>query len=181
MKRTKKLTISAACVALGVVFMLLGYFLEMLDLTAVALSSLVMVFVYIELGHPYTYMVWAATSLLAFIFYQGSLLWIEYLLIFGSFPIIKGYLERLPRWCWIPLKLTFAAASTSLLALFSYYVLSIPLINPSESLFGITGVALYAILGGILLVAFLAYDLFIIVMVRFYNEKLRPKLWRLLK
>ena len=181
MKFTKKLTFSAVSVALGVVFMLLGFFLEMLDLTAAALASLVMVFIYLEVGHPYTFAVWIATSLLAFLFYQGSLLWIEYFLVFGIYPIIKGYIEKLPRWSWIPIKLVFCAVSCLGLVLFSHFVRAMPIISEGDALFGISGNLLCMILGAVLLVAFLCYDLFINVMVRFYLVKLRPKLSKLLK
>lgn len=181
MKLTKKLTFSAVSVALGIVFMLLGYFLEMLDLTAAAMSSLVMVFVYLEVGHPYTYGVWIITSLLAFLFYQGSLLWIEYFLVFGIYPIIKGYIERLPRWSWIPLKLLFGGVACVAFALFSHFVLAMPIIAEGEALLGVSGTALYIIFGVVLLLAFICYDLFINVMVRFYLEKIRPKLAKLLK
>ena len=33
MRKTKKITLGAACIALGVLFMALGYFIEVLDLT----------------------------------------------------------------------------------------------------------------------------------------------------
>ena len=42
MKETKKLTFASMAVALGVLFMTLGYFIEVLDLTVAALCSMLM-------------------------------------------------------------------------------------------------------------------------------------------
>ena len=70
-------------IALGVVFMVLGAVVDVLDLTACAISSLLVVFVYLEIGSPYTWLVWMCTSLLSFVFFPGKALWIEYLMIFG--------------------------------------------------------------------------------------------------
>ena len=52
MKETKKLTISAMTVALGVVFMVVGAVFEVLDLSTAVLASLLVVFIYIEIGSP---------------------------------------------------------------------------------------------------------------------------------
>ena len=52
MRQTKKLTLSAMIVALGTVSMVLGAVIEVFDLTAVALASALVAFVYIELGSP---------------------------------------------------------------------------------------------------------------------------------
>ena len=108
MRQTKKLTLSAVSVALGVVFMVIGGFLDVLDLSACALASLISVFVFIEIGSPYTYLVWLATSLITFVMFPGSAIWIEYLAVFGIYPIIKAYIERAPRFLWLILKLIYA-------------------------------------------------------------------------
>ena len=72
MRQTKKVTLSAAVVALSILFLVLGAFVDVLDLSACALASLLVVFVYIEIGSPYTYLVWLATSLTAFLFLSGN-------------------------------------------------------------------------------------------------------------
>ena len=63
MSQTKKLALSATLTALGTVFMVLGGFIEVLDLTVCALASLLVAFVYIEIGAPYYWLVWICTSL----------------------------------------------------------------------------------------------------------------------
>ena len=77
-------------VALGVVFMTIGAFVPSLDMTSAALTSLIVVLIFIEIGSPYTYLVWLATSLIGFIFFSGSAVWLQYLLVFGIYPILKA-------------------------------------------------------------------------------------------
>ncbi len=180
MKRTKKLTVSAMLVALGTVFMVLGAAFEVLDLTAVALASLLMVFAYIELGTPYTFLVWLGTSLLTFIFYPGHFLWLEYLLIFGFYPLAKGYIERLNRPFWLPLKLVYANLTFFLLNILSDLLIGISVFS-DMSFFGLNKTAVYIIAGVLLNVAFIAYDIFINVMVRFYFDKLQRRFAKFLR
>lgn len=181
MKQTKKLTLSAMIVALGTAFMILGAVIEVLDLTAVALASVLVAFVYIEIGSPYTWLVWLCTALLTFLMYQHSPMWFIYLTLFGIYPILKGYIEKLKRIFWWPIKLVFGNASFALMLFCMQYITGLPFINPDDSFFGIKGEALYAVTWILFNVAFIAFDFFITVMVRYYMEKLRPRLRKLLK
>ena len=180
MKETKKLTISAMTVALGTVFMALGAVFSVLDLSCAVLASLLVSFIYIEIGSPYTWLVWLGTSLASFLMFSGSLMWIVYLTIFGIYPILKGYIERLPRWTWFILKLLFVNVMITLLVLFcepltgqSFFgdVSDIPLV-PSVA---------YAVLWVLLNIAFILYDKMIVIMVVFYERRLRPRFKNLLK
>ena len=182
MKSTKKLTLSAMIVALGTVFMVLGVILEVFDLTAVALASVLVAFVYIEIGSPYTWLVWLSTTLTTAILYPGSAMWVIYFLLFGIYPILKGYIEKLPRAFWWPIKLAFANIAFILMVLVVERITGIPFINPEEELFGlISGKALYIVTWVLLNLAFVLYDIFIVVMVRYYMEKLRPRFKKILK
>ena len=181
MKQTKKLTLSAMVVALGTVFMVLGAVIEVFDLTAVALASVLVAFVYIELGSPYTWLVWLCTTLATFLFYQHSPMWLIYLVLFGIYPILKGYIEKLPRLFWWPIKMVFGNVSCLIMVWGIKLLTGIPFISPDQRLFGITATALYIVTWILLNVAFIAYDLFLVVMVRYYIEKLRPRFRNLLK
>ena len=175
LRQTKKLTVSAMAVALGVVFMALGFFVEVLDLTAAALCSLVMVFMFIEIGSPYTFMTWLATTLLGFIFFQSSFVWITYGLVFGIYPIVKAYIERLrKRVLWLPLKLAYGAVTIYLLAKVSELLFGIPLVASDNKIF------LAAVYAG-LIVAFILYDICITVCVRTYFARFRQRISKLLK
>lgn len=161
-------------VALGVVFMLLGAVVDVLDLSVCALASLLVVFAYLEIGSPYTWLVWMCTSVISFIIFPGKALWIEYLLIFGIYPLLKAYIERLPRKFWLIVKLVYANAVIFLLSYFVKLIFKMPLVE-SEIPWMVP--VMYVLMN----VAFVAYDLFITVMVRFYLGKFRNKIKHLLK
>ena len=174
MRKTKKITLSAMIVALSTVFMVLGAVFEVLDLSVCALASMLVCFVYIEIGSPYTWLVWLCTTLTTFVCFPGSVVWIEYFLIFGIYPILKAYIERLPRKFWLIIKLMFINAIIWLLMFAVEYILGIPFFAVDEIWLK---VAIYLLMN----VAFIAYDLFITVLVRFYFEKLRHRFKNLLK
>ena len=181
MKQTKKLTLSAMVVALGTVFMMLGSVIEAFDLTAVALASVLVAFVYIELGSPYTWLVWLCTTLTTFLFAQARpAMWIYYLVLFGIYPILKGYIEKLARIFWWPIKIVFGNVAL-IFMLLGMRLVGVPFIDPNESLFGIKGFALYVITWILFNVALIAYDYFLGVMVRYYMDKIRPRFKRILK
>ncbi len=179
MKETKKLALSAVAVALGVVFMLLGAFFEPLDLASSCLSSVLLLFIYIEVGAPYTYLVWLCTSLISFIAFPSGLMWIMYLMVFGVYPIVKGYIERAKRVLWWPLKLLFGAVSMTALFLIINFVFGTPLIE--EGLFGLPTPVLYIGTAALGALSFVLYDIFLTAAVRVYYLKIRNKLKSLLK
>ncbi len=174
MKETKKITLSAMLVALGVVIMLLGAVIEMLDLSVGAIASLIVVFVFIEIGKPYHFLVWICTSLILALIYPGSAMWVEYLLIFGIYPILKAYIERLPKWSWWPVKILYINAIVAFLAFGMEMLLGIPFFEDEG-----TGmrIAFWVLLN----VAFVMYDIFLRTLIRVYILKYRERFSKLLK
>ena len=180
MKQTKKLTLSAMIVALGTVFMKLGSVIEVFDLTAAALASMLVAFVYVEIGSPYTWLVWLATSFLTFILPPMASVSIMYFLLFGIYPILKGYIEKFPRIFWWPIKIIIGNISLILMVLMLQMV-GLPFVKTDEAFLGITGKYLYIITWMLFNIAMVLYDFFIVVMVRYYMEKLRPRFKKILK
>ena len=174
MSQTKKITLSAMMVALGTAFMIIGAVIEVLDLTVCALASMLVVFIFLEIGSYYPWLVWICTSLATGLLYPASLIWIEYALIFGVYPLIKAYIEKLPRWSWIIVKLVYANAVIWALFFICEKLLGVPFFTDEARWMRVLTYILTN-------VAFLAYDLFITVMVRFYYDKLRPRFKKLLK
>lgn len=174
MRRTKRVTLSSMLVALSVVMMVVGAVLDVLDLSACALASLVMVFAYIEIGAPYTYLIWICTTVISGLIFPGSLVWIEYLLVFGVYPILKAYIEKLPKLFWWPAKLVYINAIIWLLIYFVDLIFGTPFLEGDT-------VWLRAATYLLINVAFVMYDLFITVMVRFYFDRLRHRFLRFLK
>ena len=174
MRATKKLTLSAILVALGAVIMSFGAMFELVDLTVSAIASLLIVFIYLEIGSPYTWLSWLATSLVTFIVFPGKMIWLTYFLVFGLYPILKAYIERLSRTVWLLLKLLYVNAVIWALFFLSELIFSLPFFT-EDALW--LKVILYAVIN----VGFIAYDLFINVSVRIYYGKIRQKIIRLLK
>ena len=174
MKETKKLTLSAILTALGVVIMLLGAVIEVLDLSVGALASLIVVFVFVEIGKPYHWLVWICTSILTALIYPGSALWVEYLLIFGIYPILKSYIERLPKWSHWPVKLAYINAVVAFLAFAMEKLLGIPFFEDE-------GAWMRALFWILLNVAFVLYDFFLKVLLRAYFVKYRERILSMIK
>jgi hypothetical protein len=175
MNQTKKITLSAMMVALGTVIMILGAVIEVLDLTVCALAALTVVFIYLEIGSYYPWLVWICTSLATLLLYPGSLVWAEYFLVFGIYPLIKAYIERLPKWTWLLIKLVYI--NVVVMSIFAVSELVLPNSFFKEGVG--TGMKIFTWV--LLNAAFVAYDFFISTMVRFYYVKLRPRFKKFLK
>ena len=174
MRQTKKITLSAMIVALSAAFMALGGLVEVLDLSVLAFVSLLVAFVYIEIGSPYTWLVWLCSSLAAFLLVPGSIVWVEYLTVFGIYPILKAYIEKLRRPIWLPIKLIYINAVLWGL-FFTFEILFDYPIFIYDKLW--IKIAVYFIAN----VAFVAYDLFLTVLIRAYFQKIRNRFKHLLK
>lgn len=174
MRATKRLTLSAMAVALGAVLLAAGAVWEVVDLTAAAVASLIMAFVYIELGSPYTYFVWLGTSLASFIIFPSSIVWAEYLAVFGIYPLLKALIERAPRILWWVCKLVYINAVIAALMLLVEQLFGVPFFDGGSLLVN-------AALWVLIVVAFVAYDMFLTVMVRLYMAKYRKRIRKYLK
>ena len=183
MKQTKKITLSAASVALTVLFMALGAYIELFDLTSAALSSIIMAFVFIEVGKPYTYLVWLGSSLLGFVFFSHSLVPITYFLVFGIYPILKAYIEKMKKPLWIPIKLLVFAVCSAAIIFTSTVLFGIPFFEDDIAIpwlkenAAIFKVAVY--LG--LVAALMVYDYFMTMMIRAYFSAFRKRIAHLSK
>lgn len=161
-------------VAMGVAFMALSSFIEVMDLTVCAAVSLIVVFIYLEVGVGYAWGVYLSTSVLAFILVPVKLMCFEYFFMFGVYPLLKAFIERLPRFSWIFIKLIFVNAMLWIIFLFVEVLMGGVFFEGSNLLYK---AALYVFMN----VTFIVYDIFITVMVRFYYDKIRPRIRRILK
>ncbi len=174
MTKTKKLTLSAILCALGVALMAMGSFIDILDLSVCAVVSLIVVFVYLEVGMSYAFGVYIVTSLLSLLIVPSKLIFVEYFLLFGIYPLLKALTEKLPRPTWLPIKLLFFNGIIWLVILVFEFLFGVPFIE-GDTL--ILKIGFYLLLN----VTFVVYDIFITVMVRFYYEKLRKRFKSFLK
>lgn len=174
MRTTKKITVSSMVVALGAIFLIIGSYISAVDLILEVIASLLAVFVYIEIGSPYTWLVWLATTLTVAFLPNGISVAGMYLLVFGIYPILKAYIERTPRVIWWPIKLVYINVIIVILALAVRLITGASMFT-SELL--IVNVALWVLIN----VAFVAYDMFITVAVRLYMLKYRKIFAKFLK
>ena len=175
MRQTKKITLSAIMVAMGVVFLAIGTLTQIMDLAISAFASLIMIFVCLEIGKPYNFLVWLATTLLTFVFFPHSLTFVTYLLVFGFYPILKSYIERLPHAFWILLKLVYINAVMVILIFVSEFITGAKFFSEGIELW--LKVVIYVLCN----IAFFVYDMFLVVMIRYYLFRLRPRFAKYLK
>ena len=83
--------------SLGVALMYLGSLVEILDLSAAAIASLIVVVVMTEIGSYYPFAVYAATGLLAFAVLPGKSVSVVYIGFFGYYPIVRRFIEKLDK------------------------------------------------------------------------------------
>lgn len=171
MKRTKKLALSALLAAMTVVLLLLGGLVELLDLSAAALASLLVMLVSFELGAGYATLLWAVAATLSLILYpSGASLFYAAI---GLYPLLKRRLERFPRPIEWTLKMLCAALLLAAYVLIGKFVLMLA----DEVLTGWL-LPVFLLLS---LCAFVLYDVALSRLVVFYGLRLRPRLERLFK
>jgi len=92
-KATRRLTASAILAALGVVLLLLGSFVQVLDLSMAAIASILVVFAVIEIGGKYPMLIYAVTSVLSLLLLPVKTAALIYFVFAGYYPILKAVLE----------------------------------------------------------------------------------------
>ncbi len=180
MKKTKILVLSAALVALSIVLMLLGSLVEVLDLVALFMASIGLVFAMIEFGRGWPWMIYAATAILSILLLPNKFTACEYAMVVGLLPMLKSYFERLPRVWELVLKYaTFNLLFAGTVVVF-YFLLGMP--YEAITIFSVTipayivPVALF-VLGNI---CYICYDLLLTRLIIFYYAKLRDRIRRAL-
>ena len=152
-KATRYLTASAVLAALGVIFLALGAFVEVLDLTMAAVASLTVVFAVIELKGKYPLLVYLVTSVLAILLLPSKTPALVYLLFAGYYPIVKalleGYFSRALSWVLKMLIFNAAAVAIVLVSVKVFLLYSVEwqawyivLLLPLSAVFAVYDVAL---------------------------------------
>ena len=172
MKRTKKLTLCALCTALTVILLLLGSFVEVLDLTMAGVGCCFVIFMHLELGGIYPFFLWGASATLSLLLLPSGGAGLFFALI-GLYPLLKAMLERLPRTVEWVLKILICLLILTAYVLLARFVFLLP----------------DAVLSGFLLpvfllvatLAFIAFDIALSRLIVFYGIKIRPRIAHLLK
>lgn len=164
--RTRRLTMGALFVALGVVLLWLGAVVEVLDLSLAAIASMLTVLGVIEFGGAFPWLVWAVTSVLSLILLPVKFPALLYALFAGVYPMLKAAFERLrPLFAW-PLKLSAFNSALVLLVLLADFVLGLP----------DTGLGFTLPVFGLANLTFVIYDIALSRLILVYLIKLRSRL-----
>ena len=170
-KRTKYLTVSAMLSALGVVCLMLGSFIEVLDLTTAVMASILCIYAVIEMGGPYPWGIWIVTSLISVLFLPmipTKTPAIFYALFAGFYPILKEKLEKLRRPISFVLKLVVFHVSLGAI------LLILKLFLPAQLQFeGMEWLPI--LLYAACLIVFWIYDLALTRLITFYLLRLRGR------
>lgn len=166
MKNKSKFRQMALCAvfsALSVVLLLLGTFLDILDITVAAVCSLITVICFKETGIKYSLLMFMSTSLLSLIFTPASSAVIYYISFFGYFPCIVPYLAKLGK---------------TLCTLLSFLIFNITLIADFllfTKIFGIENEPwwMYVILIAVSDIFFFAYRYALAIFAFLYEKKLK--------
>ena len=147
--------------------MLLGCVIQALDLSVDIAAGLAVAVAMIEYGTGYSVMLYAATSVLAFVLLPAKTPALFYILMGGIYPIIKALLERMKS-----RKLVFAL---KLIGFNAFYTCLIGagkfLLNINDPIFTFN-IFVYA-LGN---VTFILYDIAFTRLVTLYVKRIRRKL-----
>ncbi|MBQ7789501.1 MAG: hypothetical protein IJ398_07615 [Clostridia bacterium] len=118
MKSTRILTFSALMSALSVVILLLGSLIDIIDMAMAVTASLILVVVHEELKFKSVF-VFLVTSVIALFIVPNKLIVAEYALV-AFYPIVKAFIEKLPKVLSIILKgLYFVLSSALIVYLFN--------------------------------------------------------------
>ncbi|MBO5945381.1 MAG: hypothetical protein J6Q69_02125 [Clostridia bacterium] len=181
MRNTKKVTLSAMASALSSVILLLSSFLGVMEISVGAIASLLVVLINIEVKGPYPYLVWAVTSTISILLFPSKTIGVAYLLVFGIYPILKAYFERLPRVFWWLVKLAYFTVVLAVMILATELVLGVSFFEEMPNTAPILKTLMKVGIIGLFYVAFVAYDMFITVLIRLYFMKFRDKFKRLFR
>lgn len=171
MKNTKRLALCSVVSALGVVLLLLGSLVEVLDLTVAMLASILTVIIVVEVGGfwPWlTYLVISAVSLLVLPYKMPAFVF----LLSGYYPIVKEKLERLNRVLAWAIKVVIFNASLAV------GLLAFKLFAPEADLSLIPNLSptlTYVVLFAVGNVVFVLYDIALTRIISFYIYKLRDR------
>ena len=166
--KTQSLTFASVMCALGIVILLIGSLVEVVDITMAAVSSFLIIVCMIELGGYMPFLVYCVTSVLGFLLLPNKSVMLIYILFFGFYPILKNYFERLSAiYSWIVKFVVFNAV-----VIFYYFIL--------DKLFFLNADSVKSYLLVLLNVVFFTFDLTLTLFVTAYVRRLR-RLFRIHK
>ncbi len=165
MKYQKKIALCAIICAMNVLVLLFGAVLDVLDLTAAAVSMMLVAVVAIEIGGYYSWLSWGVTGVLAFFILPNKFPALLFLLL-GYYPILREYFAHLPAvLSWVLKLLWFNAALTVMI-----WGVNSVLMLPDTGL--VYSPVVYLVGNGV----FVFLEVCFAILIRFYRMVLRRRL-----
>ena len=172
MKPVRALTLSAVLAALSVLLLFLGSLFDVTDLAAVMVASFFVVLVVIECRGAWPWLLYVSVSVLSFLLLPGRFVSVEYALFGGIWPILKYWLERLPRLPSFLLKLLVGNALAAFAAWLGLKFFGLEV--PSALWLKIAAVVLWE-------AVFILYDLLLTRLIVIWCVKYRSRFRRLFR
>ena len=176
MKNSLKIAFCGIATAISVVLMLFGGIIVLLAYIMPMLAGVLMLMVKKTFGTSAAWITYVSTSVLSFILVADRECMLMYVMFFGFYPIIKSTLEKIKsKPLEIILKLLIFNALMAVIQLVLVYVFLIPFDDG-----GVTAVfvLLYIVLLNLL---FVTYNLLLNKIFLIYQQKIEPRLKKLLK
>lgn len=164
--KTKKIALSAILIALSVIILYIGSLTQILDLTMIAVASLIICFTVIEMQGWYPYLVYAGTAILSLVLLPDKFSAIIYTIFGGIYPIFKEMFERRHRIVSWLLKFSFFN-----IAVFLAWVITVKLLALIVDESGLT-ILVFLVCN----VTFLVYDIALTKLITLYLLKFRKLL-----
>lgn len=162
--KTKIIAFSAVMCALGTIMLYIGAVIDIADITTAAFSSFIILICMIEIGGYVPFLVYGVTSVLSFILLPNKGSALLYIIFFGFYPILKKYLEKLPKLLSWALKF----------AVFNVFVIMYLYIAHALLHIETGSMKIYIVI--LLNVIFFTFDLVLSLFVTTYVLKLRKRL-----
>ena len=166
-KEIKKISLSAIFSALIVVMILLGTFIEVLDITVAAICCLIIYIVQIEVKGKYPFLVYLTSSVLALIFAPLSTATLYFIGFFGYYPIIRLALSRLGKKARKLICILIFNISMAILMLLFKTIFALQ--NEPPAIY----VSLLVVLNVFFLCFDYLHDVFIVIYYRFIRNKIK--------
>ena len=177
MKQTKKIAVCALCGSLGVIFLYFGALLNVLDMSAAILASLLVLFCVMEFGYAYAFAVYALISVLSLLLHPNLSPAIMFMALFGYVPITKfGFEHLFKKFAWIP-KIILYNAVFAILLCFAGELLGFT----ADNRFGIPPIAIWILYFVLANALFVVCDILYSRLIRIYIKKYRDKIHKYLK
>lgn len=162
MKKTKYITFCALMSALSVVFLLLGSLVDIFDITAVVLTSFLVLIAREEMGYK-SLAIYVVTALICIFVLPNKLIAVEYLII-SVYPVIKPLFDKQNTAVkWLLKVIYILLAALGIVLAMKFFTPDSPL--KWDIIFGLGFV-----------VIFFLYDVLLFKFVMYYRFKLRHQL-----